>query len=73
MTGDMKCPHCGETANFSVQATVMLAIVHSEDRGEEMDRPVWDEEEDIGCDSCGQSFTLKEFEEEAAKCESPSK
>ena len=70
MKGDMQCPHCEETANFSITTTVVLSLTHSEDRGEEIDRPTWDAGEDEGehvcCDSCGQEYTVRQFKEAAA-------
>jgi len=71
MIGDMKCPNCGETSNFSITTTIVLSITHSEDKIGGFDLPIWDAGEDEGehvcCDSCGREFTVKEFKEEANK------
>lgn len=59
MSGDLKCPGCGETVSFRIDCRMTVQIDQEGEKS--LGAPDWDEDSEITCTTCGHEGAVSEF------------
>ena len=54
----LKCPQCGATEGFRVQAAVQITLMEGRGPATDATEPEWDTESEAICESCGWATTV---------------